>query len=230
MSTRSCSRSSRRTRRRSLRGRGGRQTRPSGSGTGGWRWRLSSIASMLRCSSVPPSAVNAELAVDGIDEVLTVMLSGDEGAATQVPGTGTVEVLAGDSAWSMRLEELAHDGHAWAAHITARDAHGRSFRAIPVPVGTCAPATRSNVAATRRASRCCGPGSPRQRSSRMERAAFAERIRLQLMSRYRGANVEVDSARFALHVTGSGLDLMLPLAPSGARMRAPARPDAGVDR
>jgi hypothetical protein len=47
----------------------------------------------------------------------------------------------------------------------------------------------------------------------MERAAFAERIRLQLLSRYRGSNVEVDSARFALHVTGSGLDLMLPLAP-----------------
>ena len=47
----------------------------------------------------------------------------------------------------------------------------------------------------------------------MERAAFAERIRLQLLSRYHGANVEVDAARFALHVTGSGLDLMLPLAP-----------------
>jgi hypothetical protein len=47
----------------------------------------------------------------------------------------------------------------------------------------------------------------------MERGAFAERIRLQVMSRYRGASVEVDAARFALHVTGSGLDLMLPLAP-----------------
>ncbi len=52
-----------------------------------------------------PRAVDAELAVDGIDEVLTVMLSGDEGAATQVPGTGRVEVLAGDSAWSIVLEE-----------------------------------------------------------------------------------------------------------------------------
>jgi len=58
----------------------------------------------------------------------------------------------------------------------------------------------------------------------MDRAAFAERIRLQLMSRYRGANVEVDSARFALHVTGSGLDLMLPLAPlSHACERQPDR-------
>jgi hypothetical protein len=47
----------------------------------------------------------------------------------------------------------------------------------------------------------------------MDRGTFAERIRLQLVSRYRGASVEVDAARFALHVTGSGLDLMLPLAP-----------------
>jgi len=47
----------------------------------------------------------------------------------------------------------------------------------------------------------------------MERGPFAERIRLQLISRYHGANVEVDGARFGLHVTGSGLDLMLPLAP-----------------
>jgi hypothetical protein len=47
----------------------------------------------------------------------------------------------------------------------------------------------------------------------MERRAFAERIRLQLIARYRSANVDVDAARFALHVTGSGLDLMLPLAP-----------------
>ena len=47
----------------------------------------------------------------------------------------------------------------------------------------------------------------------MERGAFAERIRLQLIARYRSATVEVDATRFALHVTGSGLDLMLPLAP-----------------
>jgi hypothetical protein len=45
------------------------------------------------------------------------------------------------------------------------------------------------------------------------RGPFAERIRVQLISRYHGANVEVDHARFALHVTGSGLDLILPLAP-----------------
>jgi hypothetical protein len=47
----------------------------------------------------------------------------------------------------------------------------------------------------------------------MDRGAFAERIRLQLVARYRSAHVEVDSARFALHVTGSGLDVTLPLAP-----------------
>jgi hypothetical protein len=47
----------------------------------------------------------------------------------------------------------------------------------------------------------------------MDRGAFAERIRLQLTARYRSAHVEVDSARFALHVTGSGLDVTLPLAP-----------------
>jgi len=47
----------------------------------------------------------------------------------------------------------------------------------------------------------------------MDRGAFAERVRLQLSARYHSARVEVDSARFALHVTGSGLDLTLPLAP-----------------
>jgi hypothetical protein len=46
----------------------------------------------------------------------------------------------------------------------------------------------------------------------MDRGAFAERLRVQLTARYH-ATVEVDSARFALHVTGSGLDLTLPLAP-----------------
>jgi hypothetical protein len=46
----------------------------------------------------------------------------------------------------------------------------------------------------------------------MDRGAFAERLRVQLSARYH-ATVEVDSARFALHVTGSGLDLTLPLAP-----------------
>jgi hypothetical protein len=47
----------------------------------------------------------------------------------------------------------------------------------------------------------------------MDRGAFAERLRIQLTARYHNANVEVDTARFALHVTGSGLDLTLPLAP-----------------
>jgi uncharacterized protein (TIGR03083 family) len=52
-----------------------------------------------------PSAIDAALAVDGIDEVLTIMLAGDEEASAAVPGTGTVELLAGDAAWSVVLED-----------------------------------------------------------------------------------------------------------------------------
>jgi uncharacterized protein (TIGR03083 family) len=52
----------------------------------------------------PPSAVDAALAVDGIDEVLTIMLAGDEEDGTASPSTGTVELLAGDAAWSVVLE------------------------------------------------------------------------------------------------------------------------------
>jgi uncharacterized protein (TIGR03083 family) len=53
----------------------------------------------------PPSVIDAALAVDGIDEVLTVMLAGDDEAASAVPGTGTVELLAGDAAWTVTLED-----------------------------------------------------------------------------------------------------------------------------
>jgi uncharacterized protein (TIGR03083 family) len=52
----------------------------------------------------PPSAIDSELAIDGIDEVLTLMLGGEDEAAVEAPGTGTVEVRAGDSAWSITLE------------------------------------------------------------------------------------------------------------------------------
>ena len=52
-----------------------------------------------------PRQVDAELAVDGIDEILTVMLAGDDEAATAVPGTGRVEVLSGDASWTVVLEE-----------------------------------------------------------------------------------------------------------------------------
>jgi uncharacterized protein (TIGR03083 family) len=52
-----------------------------------------------------PSAIDPALAVDGIDEVLMIMLAGDEEASTSVPGTGTVELLAGDDAWSVALED-----------------------------------------------------------------------------------------------------------------------------
>jgi uncharacterized protein (TIGR03083 family) len=53
----------------------------------------------------PRSVIDDALAVDGIDEVLTLMLGGDDEAAADVPGTGTVNVHAGGSAWSVRLED-----------------------------------------------------------------------------------------------------------------------------
>jgi uncharacterized protein (TIGR03083 family) len=51
------------------------------------------------------SAIDSALALDGIDEVLTIMLAGDTDAAAAVPATGTVEVLADDAAWSVAFEE-----------------------------------------------------------------------------------------------------------------------------
>ena len=64
-----------------------------------------------------------------------------------------------------------------------------------------------------------------------DRAAFAERIRIQLTARYRGARVDVDNERFALHVTGDGLDATLPLAPlQQAVLRDPARTPALIAR
>jgi hypothetical protein len=53
----------------------------------------------------PLSTIDDALAVDGIDEVLMLMLSGDDEAASEAPGTGTVELLAGDRAWSVVLED-----------------------------------------------------------------------------------------------------------------------------
>ena len=76
----------------------------------------------------PPSAIDAALAVDGIDEVLTLMLAGDDEAAAEVPGTGTVEVLADDAAWSVRARGLAHGCDARAQNVAAT----RRSRAIPV--------------------------------------------------------------------------------------------------
>ncbi len=43
--------------------------------------------------------------------------------------------------------------------------------------------------------------------------AFAERLRLQVESRYHGVDVAVDRRRFGLHVTAAGIDVMLPLTP-----------------
>jgi uncharacterized protein (TIGR03083 family) len=53
----------------------------------------------------PPSAIDAALAIDGIDEVLMIMLAGDDDAAASAPGTGTVEVLADGAAWSIAFED-----------------------------------------------------------------------------------------------------------------------------
>lgn len=53
----------------------------------------------------PPTAIDTALAIDGIDEVLTIMLAGDEEASAALPGTGTVELLANDAAWSVALED-----------------------------------------------------------------------------------------------------------------------------
>lgn len=57
-----------------------------------------------------------------------------------------------------------------------------------------------------------------------DRHAFAERLRLQLQSRYRGLTVSVDSTRFALLVHGAGVAGRLPLAPIHLDcLRQPAR-------
>ena len=45
-----------------------------------------------------------------------------------------------------------------------------------------------------------------------DRAAFAERLRLQVAARYRGTTVEIDAARYTLRVRGAGIDVTLPLA------------------
>ncbi len=57
-----------------------------------------------------------------------------------------------------------------------------------------------------------------------DRHAFAQRLRLQLESRYRGMTVSVDEARFALRVRGAGVDTLLPLSPVHLEcLREPAR-------
>jgi len=57
-----------------------------------------------------------------------------------------------------------------------------------------------------------------------DRQAFAERMRLQLESRYRGFQVAVDGAAFALRLVGAGVDVTLPLGPlHQACEREPAR-------
>jgi hypothetical protein len=46
-----------------------------------------------------------------------------------------------------------------------------------------------------------------------ERAAFAERLRLQFAARHRNLEVAADPARLSLHLRGAGVDVVLPLSP-----------------
>ncbi len=60
-----------------------------------------------------------------------------------------------------------------------------------------------------------------------DRAAFAERLRLQLQARYRSHSVSVDAARFGLRVAGPGVDVTLGLAAlHDATLREPQRTSA----
>src|SRR5665213_3766172 len=45
-----------------------------------------------------------------------------------------------------------------------------------------------------------------------DRAAFAERLRLQIAARYAATTVEIDPPRYSLRVRGPGLDVTLPLS------------------
>lgn len=57
-----------------------------------------------------------------------------------------------------------------------------------------------------------------------DRAAFAERLRLQLQARYGGSTIELDPARYSLRVRAPGVDVAVPLAAlHNACERQPAR-------
>jgi uncharacterized protein (TIGR03083 family) len=53
----------------------------------------------------PRSAIDEDLAVDGIDEILMCMLDDDDEAAAEAPGAGSVNVIAAGSSWSVLLGE-----------------------------------------------------------------------------------------------------------------------------
>lgn len=60
-----------------------------------------------------------------------------------------------------------------------------------------------------------------------DRNAFAERLRLQLQARYRGHTVSIDPARFAVRMSGPGVDATVSLAPLyDAVQRQPGRTSA----
>ena len=90
---------------------------------------------------------------------------------------------------------------------------GRSPAAVRSPV----PAPRVPLRQTRRM------------SDPADRQAFAERMRLQLQSRYRGVEVVIDGPAFALRLHGAGVDVGLPLGAASPglppRTRAQRQPD-----
>jgi hypothetical protein len=60
-----------------------------------------------------------------------------------------------------------------------------------------------------------------------DRDAFAQRLRVQLQSRYRDMHVEPDPDRFGLHLTGAGIDSWISLTPLWtACLREPVRTSA----
>jgi hypothetical protein len=57
-----------------------------------------------------------------------------------------------------------------------------------------------------------------------DRAAFADRLRLQLQARYGGSTIELDPARYSLRLRAPGVDVVVPLAAlHNACERQPAR-------
>ena len=125
----------------------------SDSGTGAWHWRPSCIALMSRHSSDRPSAIDAELAVDGIDEVLTLMLGGEDEAAVEVPGTGTVNIARRRSLVVGHARERAHRGRA-PRRIRRRTPSSPAILASCSSIsGDARRSTRSREAATSRGSR-----------------------------------------------------------------------------
>lgn len=81
---------------------------PSDQTVGFWVRRMSQETAVHRAdveeATGRAAPVNAELAVDGVDEVLTVMLAGDWSDYSQPDLTGTVDVETGDRVWRVTMK------------------------------------------------------------------------------------------------------------------------------